>query len=49
MLFWCMNSSKKIVDDKCSQEPWSRIKDEKLCPYAVLWKHWNLSGYIPFL
>ena len=49
MLFWCMNSPKEIVDDKCSQEPWSRIKDEVLCPYALLWKHWNLSGYIPFL
>ncbi len=28
-------------------KPWSRASDNKLCPYAMLWRHWNLSGYTP--
>ncbi len=31
------------VDDRCYMAPWSRIGDTKLCPYAFLWKHWNLA------
>ena len=25
----------------------SDVTDINLCPYATLWKHWNLSGYKP--
>lgn len=36
-----------IVDNRCSSAPWTRDKDARLCPYALLWRHWNLSGSIP--
>ena len=32
------------VDDRCWKEPWLRSKDYQLCPYALFWRHWNLSG-----
>lgn len=31
------------VDDRCYFEPWLRTQDPKLCPYAFLWRHWNLA------
>lgn len=31
------------VDDRCFFKPWSRTQDVKLCPYAFLWRHWNLA------
>ena len=40
------SSSKGVdppVDDRCFMEPWKRVNDLKLCPYAFLWRHWNLS------
>lgn len=33
-----------VTDDRCFDEPWKRATDRQLCPYAVLWKHWNLAG-----
>ena len=47
MIPWCEKSPKVKVDDRCYMEPWSRVKDTYLCPYAMLWKNWNLEGYIP--
>lgn len=47
MIPWCEKSPKVNVDDRCCMEPWSRVKDTYLCPYAMLWKNWNLEGYIP--
>lgn len=44
---WCEKSPHIKQDDRCTNEPWKRIEDKSLCPYAMLWKHWNLSGYIP--
>lgn len=44
---WCEKSPHTKQDDRCVNEPWKRIEDKSLCPYAMLWKHWNLSGYIP--
>lgn len=46
---WCSNSKETSVDDRCKKSPWERCRDTKLCPYAVLWKHWDLEGYIPKL
>lgn len=43
----CNNSPEVITDDRCQNRPWSRCTDDKLCPYAMLWKHWNLIGYEP--
>lgn len=35
------------VDDRCDTAPWSRCYDKRLCPFAVIWRHWNLGGHIP--
>lgn len=46
MIPLCENSGVS-VDDRCYNEPWSRSHDTCLCPYAMLWKHWNLTGHYP--
>ncbi|WP_416421151.1 hypothetical protein [Phocaeicola vulgatus] len=35
------------VDERCDVSPWNRCNDERLCPFAVMWKHWNLRNHIP--
>lgn len=35
------------VDERCDVSPWNRCNDERLCPFAVIWKHWNLRNHIP--
>jgi len=35
------------VDDRCYMKPWKHVNDTYLCPYAMLWRHWNLQGYVP--
>lgn len=47
MLPWCERSPHVNDDNRCYDEPWSRVHDANLCPYAMLWKHWNLDSYIP--
>lgn len=47
MYSWCEKSKQTAEDDRCVNEPWSRCRDAYLCPYAMLWRHWNLSEYIP--
>lgn len=47
MYTWCEKSPKTKEDSRCIYEPWSRINDNALCPYAMLWKHWMLEGYLP--
>lgn len=47
MYNWCEKSEKTQEDERCISEPWTRCRDLYLCPYAMLWKHWNLSDYIP--
>lgn len=37
------------TDSRCIINPWSRCNDEFKCPYALLWKHWNLSKYEPII
>lgn len=49
MIELCDGCPDSVTDERCYNEPWQRCNDKKLCPYAVLWKHWNLSGYIPEL
>lgn len=44
---WCEKSPDTDVDERCFFEPWSHVEDAKLCPFALLWKHWNLIGYLP--
>jgi hypothetical protein len=36
------------VNQKC-YSPWLRDMDERLCPYALVWRHWNLTGRRPIL
>ena len=43
----CEKTIDSHCDNRCIMEPWSRCEDERLCPFALLWKHWNLSGHIP--
>lgn len=40
----CKKSPNAVVDDRCIEAPWGRIKDEKLCAYAALWVLYGLSG-----
>lgn len=47
MMAWCKKSPGVNEDDRCWMNPWTRADDTYLCPYAMLWKHWNLKGYIP--
>lgn len=35
------------VDVRCDTAPWSRCYDKRLCPFAVIWRHWNLGGHVP--
>jgi len=46
MYDWCSKSPQVEVDDNfCYYSPWRMCEKEMLCPYAFLWKSWNLSGY----
>lgn len=38
---------KNGVDNRCQSAPWKRSNDIKLCPFALLWKHWKLKDYEP--
>jgi hypothetical protein len=33
----CSNSFPNVVDERCENHPWERVKDELGCPYAVAW------------
>lgn len=44
---WCEKSKGVTVDERCIMYPWKRSKDIFLCPYAMLWRHWDLSKYNP--
>ena len=41
------NNSKPKVDMRCATEPWLRSEDKKLCPLAIVWYNWGLTGYYP--
>jgi hypothetical protein len=36
-----------LLDDNCWQSPWLKVNDVRLCPYALLWRHWNLGEWRP--
>lgn len=42
---WCCKSPQSTPSELCLSTPWKKVKEERLCPYALLWKHWNLSKY----
>lgn len=36
-----------LMDDNCVDSPWLKVNDVRLCPYALLWRHWNLRSWEP--
>ena len=44
---WCKNSPKNHTNNYCNSSPWEKIKESKLCFYAMLWRNWNLTKYKP--
>ena len=47
MLEWCKNSPDVTPNDLCSTTPWKKCLEEQLCPYALIWKHWDLKDREP--
>lgn len=47
--FKCKNLNLSDIEPnlKCLS-PWMRHDDKKLCPFALVWNHWNLKGQRPF-
>lgn len=41
------DSGKDITDKNCTCQPWVRVNQSQLCPYAQMWKIWGLVGKIP--
>ena len=36
-----------VEPDKRCLSPWLRASDKQLCPFAFVWRHWNLAGREP--
>lgn len=47
ILEWCKDSKLANCDDNCEKSPWLKCKDKELCPYALTWRHWNLTEKVP--
>ena len=47
MYEWCKDSKLANCDENCKKSPWLKCKDMELCPYALTWRNWNLTGKIP--
>lgn len=47
MYDWCKKSPNATPNELCSTAPWRKCSEKVLCPYALLWRHWNLSGREP--
>ncbi len=46
--FWSKDVVKSNVNPNTNcYSPWLRCNDKELCPYALIWKHWNLTNYKP--
>lgn len=41
------NAGSLTTDSRCDNAPWSRVNDKDLCPFAIIWRHWKLTGYSP--
>ena len=44
---WCQNSPGATPNALCQTEPWKKCTETRLCPYALLWRHWNLKDRVP--
>lgn len=47
MFVWCKNSPHATANELCQISPWAKCREEKLCPFALAWRHWNLGGRTP--
>lgn len=47
MYRWCIKSPESNPNELCCSSPWLKSKEEKLCTFALLWRHWNLTAYSP--
>jgi hypothetical protein len=47
MFDWCNKSPDLTPNELCKKSPWKKCEEKKLCPFALVWKHWNLAGRIP--
>ena len=47
MFNWCCDSPNSTPNELCKTEPWKKCNEKSLCPYAFLWKHWNLKTHEP--
>lgn len=44
---WCKSSPNATPNNLFLTSPWKKCNEQRLCPYALLWKHWNLTGKEP--
>lgn len=49
MYEWCCHSPEATPNELCKTAPWKKCTEERLCPYAFLWKHWGLMDYEPII
>lgn len=47
MLEWCKDSPNSTPNKLCTTAPWRKSKEDRLCPYAFIWKHWGLKDKEP--
>ena len=47
MYDWCKNSPNATPNELCGIAPWKKCTEERLCPYGLLWRHWNLKDREP--
>lgn len=36
-----------VTNSHCQNSPWKKVTEEKLCPFAQMWKTWALTNEIP--
>lgn len=47
MYQWCNKSPQSNPNQLCITSPWLKSREHKLCPFGLLWKHWELAKYTP--
>lgn len=47
MYDWCKKSKDATPNELCKFAPWKKHSEQRLCPFALVWKHWHLAGRIP--
>jgi hypothetical protein len=52
MVEWCREScnNQRIEDytnHHCFESPWERVRDNRICAFAQIWKTWGMEDVIP--